>query len=284
MFYYRFYAKPISMKLKKTFVALLLFCLASSAFAQESGTDSSTSSTEETYQPNLRGSLLFGVGFNFLNNAPAPFEISPWRSKSVNLYYLYEIRLGNSRFSFNPGFGLGLEKYQFKNNTILSYQNQVEGFPSSGPVLVMDTVSNVLGANYSYSKNRLAANYLDLPLELSFASNRTNPKAGLKLAVGGKVGFLFSSHTKIKYLAAADETRIQKLKQPWGLNRLRYGAHARIGFGSFNLYFEYQLSPMFDNEYDGPLISGRTDTTGPVTYSLFPDVKNYRLGLYVDLF
>ena len=272
------------MKLKSTFVALLFFCLTSSALAQEAGTNSSTTSTQETYQPNLRGSLLFGVGFNFLSNAPGPFEISPWRSKSVNLYYLYEIPLGNSRFAFNPGFGLGLEKYQFKNNTILTYHNQVEGFPSTGPVLVMDTVSNVLGANYSYSKNRLAANYLDIPLEFSFASNRSNPKAGLKLAVGGKVGVLFSSHTKIKYLAAADEKRTVKMQQQWGLNRLRYGAHARIGYGSFNLYFEYQLSPLFNNEFDGPLIPTRTGDTGPRTYRLFPEVNNYRVGLSVDLF
>ena len=275
------------MKLKSTFVALLLFCLAFPALAQDAGNNNSTSSTEETYQPNLRGSLLFGVGFNFLSGAPGPFEISPWRSKSVNLYYLYEVPLGNSRFSFNPGFGLGLEKYQFENNTILTYATNVpfQGNVLTEPVLVMDTVSNVLGARFSYSKNRLAANYFDIPLEFSFASNRSNPKAGLKLALGGKFGILYSAHTKIKYQAPADETRIAKLKQQWGLNRFRYGAHARIGYGSFNLYFEYQLSPLFtNNEFDGPLIPTRQGNTGPRTYSLFPEVQNYRIGISVDLF
>ncbi len=268
------------MKRKLTFVTLLLFCLSFHAFAQDSG---SSASTEETYQPNLRGSLLFGVGFNFLSNAPRDFEISPWRSKSVNLYYLYEVPLGNSRFSFNPGFGLGLEKYQFKNNTILNYRDasEVPGFVSNSPILVMDTVSYALGGNYPYNKNRLAANYIDIPLEFSFASNRTNPKAGLKLALGGKVGYLFSSHTKIKYEASADETRKEKLKQSWGLNRLRYGAHARIGYGSFNLYFEYQLSPLFDNEFDGPL--HRTGEN-PENFERFPEVKNFRAGISVDLF
>lgn len=272
--------KFIFMKSKITFIVLILFCLSFSVFAQ----DNTSSSPQETYQPNLRGSLLVGVGVNILQDAPNDFKISPFRSKSVNIYYLYEIPLGDSKFSFNPGFGLGLEKYQFRNNTILTYRNEVDEFESTEPILIMDTVSNVLGGRYPYSKNRLAANYIDIPLEFSFATNRTNPKAGLLLALGGKIGYLYSAHTKLKY-EAFGESQIEKHKRSWDLNRFRYSAHARIGYGGFNLYFEYQLSDLFDNKFGGPLhrtLRNKGDFDAP--FREFPGVKNFRAGIAVDLF
>lgn len=271
------------MKIKSTFVFLLiLFSIGLPAFAQEAGNNK----TEETYQPNIRGSLLVSLGVNtFTGTVPAAFQINPWRSKSVNIYYLYSIPLGNSRFSFNPGFGLGLEKYQFSEGTIPSYRSasQVPGFDSQSPILIMAPVMEEIGTP-TYSKNRLAANYFDVPLEFSFASNKSNPKGGLKLALGGKVGILFDAHTKLKY-EANGESQKEKHQRQWGLNQFRYSTHFRVGFGGFNAYIEYQLSPMFDNEFDGPLLrTGTNNTEGLPLYEQFPGVTNLRMGIAINLF
>ena len=270
------------MKSKFTFILLLTLSSFFTAFAQ----DDSDKTDKETYQPDLRGKLLLSFGVNAFNDAPRDLEINPWRSKSVGIYYLYEIPLGDSKFTFNAGLGLGLEKYQFSNNTILTYKDadEIPGFESEMPILVMDSVQDVY-STYTWEKNRLAANYIDLPIEFAFNSNKSNPSAGLTVALGGKIGVLYAAHTKVKYELPGGETRKVKDDRQWGLNRFRYSALTRIGYGGFSVFFEYQLSDMFDTEFGGPLHrTGKDDAVGPAIYKELPDVTNYRIGLAIDLF
>lgn len=272
------------MKINYTFILLFLLGFSTSAFAQ----NTQNSNTGETYQPNVRGNLFFAVGVNALNNAPRDFQISPFRSKSVNLYYLYDIPLGTSHFSFHPGIGLGLEKYQFKNGTTLTYADgaDVPGYEGTDPVLIMDSVQYVYGSG-SFRKHRLAANYIDIPLEFSFASNKSNPKAGLKISLGGKIGVLFDAKTKVKYDNRLNETVTEKIKRPWDLNQLRYSAVTRIGYGGFNVYFEYQFSPMFNNDNNGPLhrtLRDNAEENFSAPFVAFPDIVNFRAGIALDLF
>lgn len=281
----RFKPKHISMKFKSTFLLLLAFFAASSAFAQST----ESNAANETYQPNLRGNLMLAFGFNALNNAPADFQINPWRSKSVNIYYFYEIPLGNSKFTFNPGIGLGLEKYQFKRNVTLAYANTDDiatSLESDLPVLIMQDIADmeIYENTPAVNKNRLAANYIDVPLEFAFHSKKSNPKAGLNVALGGKIGYLYSAHTKVKY-EVVDESRKVKMHRDWDLNPFRYSAHTRIGYGGFNVYFEYQLSDLFDNEFGGPLHrTSRDNEEGLAPFQVFPEVRNFRIGLALDLF
>jgi hypothetical protein len=284
LFQNRFKPKHNFMKSNLTFILLFLFGFGITTFAQ----NTPNANANETYQPNVRGSLLFGVGVNMLNNAPLDFQINPWRSKSVNIYYLYNIPLGESRFSFNPGIGLGMEKYQFRENTILTYAQgeDLPGYDGTGRVLIMDFAQNLHGSG-TYQKNRLAANYIDVPLEFRFASNKANPKGGLNIALGGKIGVLFDAKTKVKYENQFNETVIVKEKRPWDLNLLRYSAHTRIGFGGFNLYFEYQLSPLFDNDNNGPLHRPLRDAPAEnfvAPFNSFPAINNFRAGIMLDLF
>lgn len=281
MFPNRFQAKTLFMKSKFTFVFLLLIGFFFNASAQDN------SDNEETSQPDLHGKLLFMVGVNAFNDAPRDFEINPWRSKTVGIYYLYEIPLGDSKFSFNAGLGLGLEKYQFSNNTILTYKaaNEVPGFEEfARPVLVMDSVQDVYNTP-AWEKNRLAANYVDVPVEFTYTSNKSNPAAGLTVALGGKIGVLYAAHTKVKYELPGGDTRKIKDERQWGLNRFRYSALTRVGYGGFSVFFEYQLSDLFDTDFGGPLHrTGTDDENGRALYKEFPDINNYRIGLAIDLF
>ncbi|WP_152425208.1 outer membrane beta-barrel protein [Nafulsella turpanensis] len=270
------------MKIKFTFIFLLSIGSFFTAFAQ----DDADNVTNETYQPDISGKLLLSVGLNLLDDAPRDFEINPWRSKSVGIYYLYTIPLGDSKFSFNAGLGLGLEKYQFSNNTILTYKDadEIPGFESEIPILVMDSVQDVYNTP-TWEKNRLAANYVDIPLEFAFNSNKSNPAAGLSVALGGKIGVLYAAHTKVKYELPGGETRKVKDERQWGLNRFRYTTYTRIGYGAFSVFLEYQLSDLFDTEFGGPLHrTGVDNAAGKAIYKEFPDLTNYRVGLAVDLF
>ncbi len=260
-------------------IALAFLLLSTPVLAQETAEQQTTTTNKpgKTYQPDVRGSLLFAVGLNVLSNAPAQFDLKTWGSKSVNLYYLYDINLGSSSFSFHPGIGLGFEKYELDSRLTPTY-SAVDG----ENVLILDSLQNVYGSG-TYKKNRLGANYIDVPLEFSWVSNKTNPKGGFEVALGGKVGVLYGSQMKMKY-TVGDDTRKDKLKRDWNLNPFRYSAHARVGYSSFNLYFEYQLSDLFDVG-EGPRLPSRANATAPVQYNAFPDnVTNWRVGLAIDLF
>ncbi|AHM60519.1 hypothetical protein D770_11310 [Flammeovirgaceae bacterium 311] len=264
---------------------LALLLMSTPVLAQETaGQTSTTTQQRETFQPNVRGSLLFAVGVNVLQNAPEQFSLKTWGSKSVNIYYLYDIKLGNSAFSFHPGIGLGLEKYEIENPVTPVFRESVPGINEPGSVLILDSLQFVYGSGL-YKKNRLAANYVDVPLEFTWASNRTNPKAGFKVTVGGKVGILYGSHMKLKY-TVGDDTRKDKLKRDWNLNPFRYSAIARIGYSAFNLYAEYQFSELFDAG-DGPYYRTRRNNTtnGPAPFLPYPEgIRNIRFGLAIDLF
>jgi opacity protein-like surface antigen len=267
-----------------TVLALLLIGMP--VLAQETAGQTTTTTTQqrETFQPNVRGSLLFAVGVNVLQDAPEQFNLKTWGSKSVNIYYLYDVNIGASRISFHPGIGLGLEKYEIESPVTPVFRETVTGISEPGPILIMDSLQFVYGTGL-YKKNRLSANYIDVPLEFSWVSNKTNPKAGFKVTLGGKAGVLFGSQMKIKY-TVGDDTRKDKLKRDWNLNPFRYSAHARVGYSAFNLYVEYQLSDLFDAG-EGPYYRTRRNNTtaGTAPFVAFPEgIRNLRFGLAIDLF
>lgn len=181
--------------------------------------------------PNFPGSLVFDFGFNFLNDAPEDMKLNFFGSKIFNLYYMYEIRLGNSAFSFNPGLGVGLEKYRFDKDVTLASTNE-------GTAIVP------LSENWDVKKSKLAANYVDIPIEFRFHANKNNFRKSFKVGIGAKAGILFNSHSKIKYKENGD-TKTLKSKEPFDLSRFRYGVQGRIGIGGFSVFYYHELSSLF---------------------------------------
>ena len=173
------------------------------------------------------------IGLNQLQNVPQQLELNAWRSKGVNLYYYYRVKLINDKLTLNPGLGLGLDSYSFNNHVIIGTSNT--GIFESH----IDTL------NRNILKTKLATNYVDLPLELRFKSSSNDLKA-FRIAVGAKVGVLFNAHSKIKFV---EDGFVHKTKNrdDFGLNQFRYGLIGRIGYSYFNLFGYYSLSTLFKN-------------------------------------
>lgn len=181
--------------------------------------------------PNFPGSLVFDFGFNFLNDEPEDMKLNFFGSKIFNLYYMYEIRLGNSAFSFNPGLGIGLEKYRFDKDVTLASNNE-------GTAIVP------LSEDWDVKRSKLAANYVDIPIEFRFHANKDNFRKSFKVGIGAKAGILFDSHSKIKYKENG-ETKTLKSKESFDLSKFRYGVQGRIGIGSFSVFYYHELSTLF---------------------------------------
>lgn len=217
--------------LKKLVFFLLFLAFSSTVFAQ-----SQVSPVEKKKgRPNIPGTFAIDLGFN-LPTEKEGFNTNFFGSRTLNIYYYYDHRLGNSNFSVHPGIGLGLERYKFNNDKTLGY--------NTGDSVVMIPVSGVLPTASSIKKTGLITNYVDVPVEFRFSSNPSDPGRSFNLSLGFKFGVLYDSFTKIKYREDGETKKI-KDKQNYNLNPIRYGALFRVGVGPFSAYANYTLSPLF---------------------------------------
>jgi hypothetical protein len=211
----------------------------------------------KAYRPDIPGYFMVDFGFNFTSARPANFDQGFWGSRTINLYYHYPVRIGESKFSYNPGAGFSFERFKMTNNYTLPQQ------PGSDGTYSMISPAN-FNANWSFKKSMIISNYFDLmPVEFRFDTNPKDISRSFSVALGGRVGVLFESHTKIKYTESGiNGNAIYKDKQQHGINQFRYSAYTRIGFGNFNLFGYYNFSPYFASGKGPDLTTMTTMTFG----------------------
>ena len=193
-------------------------------------------------RPDLPGSLVVDYGLNSFRNAPTDVKLNSFKSKTVNVVYYYDFPIGDRGFTFTPGFGLGLERFSFEDNKMLT---STVNSANERSIAVSDVATVYPQAN-TLNESKLGLNYFDIPLELRFYSKKDNMSRGFRAAIGAKVGILYSSFTKVKLEDNAADSRMIKDRQDLGFQRFRYGVQARVGFGGISLFGYYELSDKFD--------------------------------------
>jgi hypothetical protein len=231
--------------------SLLLFAffvlVGANVLAQDSG-------KPKAYRPDIPGNFLIDFGVGGTIGGPKNFTTGWWGSRTVNLYYYYPIRFGKSKFSFNPGIGFGLDQFKFKSAYFVADTLRDGAF---------EMVPNLRSDSTVYSglkRSILGQHYLDIPLEFKFSVNPEDPNRTFWVSVGGRAGYLFNPYTKIKHKVDG-ETIVYKNKFFHGQDKFRYGPSMRVGFGNFNLWGFYNLSPLFAKD-KGP------DKTTMTTFSI----------------
>jgi hypothetical protein len=254
--------------IKKLIPLALLITLCSGAIAQ---------TEKKTGRPDIPGTFVMDLGINRLTEKPNELKYGLWGSRTVNVYYLYDIRIGKSKFTFHPGIGLGMERFKF--------QSFKEYFPTDtlsrvNPTLIYDAQGNTkfieashfiydadsLGQpdyseSYSTKKSMLAMNYLDIPVELRFNTNPDDPARSFKVAIGGRAGYLINGHTKIKYKEDGDLKKV-KNHQDFNLSKFRYSVYLKVYMGNFNIFGYYNLNPMFEGNKGPGQTKGSSYTVG----------------------
>lgn len=198
-------------------------------------------------RPDLPGHMIFDFGLNSWSNSPVGAEMDLWRSKTLNITYLYDLPIGDGNLTFTPGIGLSMEKFAFDNNTTLTSTINNSGARAIG-VAQLETI--YINAR-DFKRSKLATNYVDVPLEFRWYARPGNYGQGFRVAVGGKVGMLYSSYTKVKMEDQARDPRMVKDRQEYGLNPFRYGIITRVGWGGVGFFSYFELSNKFDNPPPG---------------------------------
>lgn len=216
----------------KKIVGFLLVVLISNAVIAQEDTKKG--------RPDIPGTLLMDFGFNFMNDAPSSMDTKFFGSKTFNLYYQYDIPLGESKFSFHPGIGIGVDKYHFENLVTLNHRQNTNG----DYVTVIDTLTNLFPNASQFAKSKLASTYLDIPVEFRFHTNPYDKSRSFKVGIGGRVGLRLGSHTKVKYTEDGNTIKF-KNNQNFDMNNIRYGTTVRVGIAWFNLFYYHNFSELF---------------------------------------
>lgn len=216
-------------------------------------------------RPDVKGDLLVDFGFNTLNNKPDDLSTRFFPSRTFNVYYQVPINVfgEGSGFTFNPGIGLGTDKLAFTEDRTI-FNNPAIGPESSQ----LQDIRDVYGDDIVVNTNNVSINYFDIPLELRYHFNRSNYQKSMKVAIGGKVGFLLNSQTKIAYEDSDGLERKIKDRQNFGVAPIRYGVYTRLGFPGFNIWGYYGLNQVFQKD-KGPFATQATQFNFGISVALF---------------
>jgi len=159
------------------------------------------------------------------------FDIKSGKSRNVNIWFFMQ-RLNMIKHVVNLKYGLGLElnNYFFDDETIRFQKN---------PTLVVKDPT-LKGAK----KNKLAADYLTVPLmvNFNFTPERRN---GFGFSFGMSAGYLYSARQKVKF--SDDKVKVHNDfdLQDWKLSYM-----GEINLGLVKLYGSYAFQSMWERGLD----------------------------------
>ncbi|RXK59658.1 hypothetical protein ESA94_11360 [Lacibacter luteus] len=229
---------------------LLLFMLIAVSVAAVNAQETEKKKKKDWSKVNLgnrpKDHLIFQVGY--LNWLQKPDTIATAGfARSINAYFSFDFPFKTDpRFSVGLGAGVGADNMFFNRNA----GRNLNIVNSNGFSFAKNTGKDT--AN-KYKSIKLATVYLEAPVELRFMVDPANPNKSLKFALGMKVGTLISATDKTRFTqdAAGNTAYTLKEKDRKNFNNLRLAATARIGFGNFGIFGQYQLNDMI-KEGQGP--------------------------------
>lgn len=183
---------------------------------------------------------------NFIVNKPGTpelvandFKLKTVKSVNVNLWlFMQRVSLVKSYVNLKYGLGLELNNYRFKNNISFNEggANPYTAQNISHPFVFRDSIS--------FSKNKLAADYVTIPLMLNFNTNPDNSYKSVRLSAGVSMGYLYSSRNKQK----SDGRGKHKNRGDYDLDKWKFSYVGELGLGPVNLYGSYSPKSIFKND------------------------------------
>lgn len=171
------------------------------------------------------------------------FKLKTGKSVNINIWIvMQQLNLVKQNVSLKYGLGLELNNYRYKSS--ISYKEDglvpyTNGNITNKPFIFRDSIS--------FSKNKLAADYLTVPVMLNFATNNWGEnKRGFNLAFGVSFGYLYSQRNKQK---SGDRGK-EKNKGDYDLEKFKFAYVGEIGFGSIKLYASYSPRSIYEHSLD----------------------------------
>ncbi|MEP7252691.1 MAG: outer membrane beta-barrel protein [Ginsengibacter sp.] len=165
------------------------------------------------------------------------FKLKTIKSVNVNIWFFMQ-RLNLIKHYVNLKYGLGIElnNYRFKSAVSLNEggNNPYTSQNIPHPFIFRDSIS--------FSKNKLAADYVTVPFMLNFRTNPNSSSKGLSLSAGVSAGYLYSSRNK----QISDERGKKKNRGDYDLEKWKFSYIAELGLGPAHLYGSYSPNSIFE--------------------------------------
>jgi hypothetical protein len=169
---------------------------------------------------------------------PSWFDLKNGKSRNVNIWFFMQ-KFNVSKRILNLKYGLGLEL----NNYYYKQRIRYEAAPKAvvnPPRVFYDTTSG-----RTYDKNKLAADYLTVPMmvNINFTPKRKN---GFGFSAGISLGYLYSARNKS---ITSDEGK-HKSKDDFELEKWKISYIAELSLGQIRFYGSYAAKSMYERGLD----------------------------------
>jgi hypothetical protein len=177
------------------------------------------------------------------------FDLSPpagWPELELNYGRSFNWRVN----IFEKDFNL----YQEKINLITGLGFEWSNYGLIGSYSFTPDVNKLtlVPTTINYRKNRLQSIWIDVPALLEFNTSNNTSKS-LHLAFGVVGGYRLGGNLKQVYYVNDKKYR-NKVRDDFNLNDYKVSATARLGYGNYTFFGEYNLTGMFKNG-QGPFIN-----------------------------
>lgn len=144
------------------------------------------------------------------------------KSSNVNIWFFMQ-KLNVIKHVVNLKYGLGLEMYNFRYDSRLSYRNDPQ------PYAFNDSIG--------FTKNKLYVEYLTVPIMLNI-NTTPDSRRGFSFSAGISAGYLTNSRNK----QISGDRGKQKIKGDFNFEPWRIATIAELGLGPVRLYGSYSLN------------------------------------------
>ncbi|TCJ18761.1 hypothetical protein EPD60_03100 [Flaviaesturariibacter flavus] len=159
------------------------------------------------------------------------FKLRTGKSVNVNIWILMQkLNLVKHVVNLKYGIGLELNNYRFDNERVHFLKN---------PTRIIDDSSWS-----EVDKNKLAADYLTVPIMLNFDLTPSR-KHGFGFSVGVSAGYLYSARQKIK-----EDGKVHKTHGDFDLDPWKISAIAEVQLGPIRLYGSSAFNSMWSKGLD----------------------------------
>ncbi|HCE55948.1 MAG: hypothetical protein APF83_13640 [Lutibacter sp. BRH_c52] len=172
----------------------------------------------------LEDQLYLSLTYTILSNKPETISQNGF-SGGFSLGFIKDIPLNEQR-NLGLGIGVGYAYNVYVQNLKVSRDNQTTLFE-----LAED-----------YKTNRFGIKAIEMPFEFRWRTSTPEKYSFWRIYGGIKFAYLITAKTKF-----TDSEVVLTTKNIPEFNRIQYGATLAAGYGNWNLYFYYGLSPLFND-------------------------------------
>lgn len=107
-------------------------------------------------------------------------------------------------------------------------------------------------------KSKINVGYLNVHFVPTFSFGQYRD---FRVGFGVYGGYRITSNTKMKFDDATGDKQKDKINDSFHINPFKYGFRATVGWNSFDMFFNYDLTEFFDEDIDAPRLT-------PVTFGI----------------